>query len=323
MKEITFLKQNASKWDNYEKVISEKNIGPSELTEMFIESTDDLSYANTNYKQSNTHSYVNNLASRVHLLVYKNKKEEGNRFLAFYLRELPEMFATHHKKLFYSFLVFGLATLLGVVSQIYDESFVRLILGDYYVDSTIERIKLGNPLGIYGEENEFYMFVRITQNNIQVSFTAFILGVFTFFGTSYFLVFNGIMLGCFFTMFYQYNLLDKAFKVIWIHGTFEIGAIIIAGCAGYILGSSFLFPGTYTRKQAFLSGAKSGIKIIIGLIPFFIVAGFLESYVTRNTEMHWALSAFIIFGSLAFTLFYFIVLPIRLNKQNTSKRLYE
>jgi uncharacterized membrane protein SpoIIM required for sporulation len=316
MKEITFLKQNAQKWENYEKVINEKEpVKPAQLTDMFIELTDDLSYANTNYNQTNTNAYINSLASRVHHLVYKNKKETGNRFVSFYTQELPLMFARYHKYLFYSFLVTGIATLVGVLSQIYDDSFVRLILGDAYVDETIERIKKGNPIGIYGEGNQFYMFMAITINNIKVSFVAFVFGLATAFGTSFFLIFNGIMLGCFFTLFYQYDVLGKALKVVWIHGTLEISAIIIAGCAGFVLGNSYIFPKTHTRMHSFMRGGKDGLKIVIGLVPVFIMAGFLESFVTRYTEMHIALTLTIIIASFIFIVGYFIVLPIYLKNK--------
>ena len=316
MKEITFLKQNAGKWENYEKIINSKeNVKPAQLTEMFVELTDDLSYANTNYNQSNTNAYVNGLASRIHHLVYKNKKESGNRFLNFYLKELPLMFSRYHKYLLYSFVVTGVATLIGIVSQIYDDGFVRLILGDFYVDETIERIKKGNALGIYGEGNQFYMFMAITLNNVRVSFIAFVFGLATAFGTSLFLLFNGIMLGCFFTLFYQYHVLGQSLKVVWIHGTLEISAIIIAGCAGFVLGNSFIFPKTHTRLQSFMRGGKDGLKIVVGLIPVFICAGFLESFVTRYTQMHLALSLTIIIVSLAFILGYFILLPIYLKNK--------
>ena len=317
MKEITFLKQNTEKWESYEKTIDEnKAISPSQLTEMFVEITDDLSFADTNYKETQTKSYVNSLASRIHHLVYKNKKETGNRFVTFYTYEMPAMFARYHKQLLYSFLVTAIATLIGALSQIYDDSFVRLILGDFYVDSTIERIKAGNPIGIYGEGNQFYMFVAITINNIKVSFIAFIFGLATAFGTSLLLIQNGIMLGSFFAMFYQYNVLDKALKVVWIHGTLEISAIIIAGCAGFVLGNSFVFPKTHTRMRSFARGGKDGLKIVIGLVPIFIMAGFLESFVTRYTEMHIALSLSIIGISFLFMIGYFIVLPIYLKNKN-------
>jgi uncharacterized membrane protein SpoIIM required for sporulation len=311
MKEITFLKQNEKKWTDYEqKLKGKERINPADLTNMFVELTDDLSYANTNYPQTRTQTYVNSLASKVHHLVYKNRKESGNRFLNFYVYELPMFFSKYHRQLFYSFLIFGLAVTLGVVSQIYDDTFVRLILGDYYVDMTVERIKQGNALGIYGEDNQFLMFVYITINNIRVSFVAFACGMLTAFGTSFFLVYNGVMLGCFFTMFYQYNVLDKALKVVWIHGTLEILAIVLAGCAGIVLGNSFIFPGTHTRMHAFKTAMKDGLKIVLGLVPIFMMAGFLESFVTRYTEMHVALSLSIIGLSLAFMIFYFIYLPL-------------
>lgn len=317
MKEITFLKQNSEKWENYETSISGGTpIKPAQLTDMFIELTDDLSYANTNYKQTKTNEYVNSLASRVHHLVYKNKKESGNRFIRFYLYELPSMFARYHKYLFYSFVVTALATGVGVLSQLYDESFVRIILGDGYVDQTLERIKTGNPIGIYGEQNQFFMFVYITLNNIKVAFTVFVFGLLTAFGTSFFLVYNGIMLGCFFTLFYQHGVLDKALKVVWIHGTLEISAIIIAGCAGFVLGNSYIFPKTHTRLHSFMRAGKDGLKIVIGLVPIFIAAGFLESFITRYTEMHIALSLAIIIYSYAFIVFYFIILPMRLKNKH-------
>ena len=316
MKEITFLKQNASKWEGYEKTSEkEKEIKPAELTNMFIEITDDLSYARTNYKQSNTVAYLNGLASKIHHLVYKNKKESGNRFVEFYKKEMPLMFSRYRKEFFYSFLITAIATAIGAISQIYDDSFVRLILGDYYVDETIERIKKGNPLGIYGEGNQFYMFMYITVNNIKVSFIAFVFGLATAFGTSLLLVQNGIMLGSFFAMFYQYNVIDKALKVVWIHGALEISAIVIAGCAGIVLGNSFIFPGTYPRMHSFMRGGKDGIRVVLGLVPVFICAGFLESFVTRYTEMHIALSLTIIGSSFTFILWYFVIYPYQLNKK--------
>jgi uncharacterized membrane protein SpoIIM required for sporulation len=320
MKEITFLKQNAPKWEKYEKLVENKApVKPAELTDMFIELTDDLSYASTNYGETKTLAYVNSLASHVHHLVYKNKKESGNRLARFYAFELPLMFGKYRKQLLYSFIVTAVATILGIFSQRFDDSFSRLILGDEYVDNTIERIKNGNPLGIYGEGNSFYMFVAITMNNIKVSFMAFVVGLLTSFGTSFLLAFNGIMLGCFLTMLFQYGAGAEAMKVVWIHGTIEISSIIIAGCAGFVLGNSFIFPGTYTRMEALVRGGKDGMKIVIGLVPFFITAGFLEGFITRYTKMPLWLSLCIIGISFLGMVQYFIVYPFLLQKHHGIK----
>jgi undecaprenyl pyrophosphate phosphatase UppP len=110
-----------------------------------------------------------------------------------------------------------------------------------------------------------------------------------------------------------------------VHGTLEISSIIIAGTAGMILGNSILFPGTHTRKDSLKRGAKEGLKIIVALIPIFMVAAFLESFITRHTSMPVAVSISILALSLAFIVWYFIIYPIRVQKQgyrlNTEGKL--
>ena len=317
MKEITFLKQNASKWESYESSLDKKEAEhPAKVAEMFIELTDDFSYSKSNYEESKTTKYLNSLTARVHQLVYRNKKESNKRVFLFWKIEIPTLFGKYHNLLLISFVVGIIGTLLGAVSQLYDESFVRIIMGDDYVNQTIERIKNGNPIGIYGEMPQGFMFFYITINNIRVSFMMFAMGMIFSVGTGFYILYNCIMLGSFFAMFYQYNVLGKALKVVWIHGTLEISAIVIAGCAGFILGNSFMFPGSYSRLESFKRGAKDGIKIIVGLIPVFICAGFLESFITRYTEMPLWLSLIIILGSLTFLVWYFIWLPFKFNKIN-------
>lgn len=317
VKEITFLKQNADKWEKIESGMANGSItNPREISEIYIELTNDLSYARTYYPQSQTTAYLNALAARIHQTIYKNKKERRGRFKRFWAREVPMLFGKYHKQLFISFLVFAVSAVIGFVSQVYNDDFVRLIIGDDYVNQTLERIKNGNPLGIYGESSEGSMFIMITINNIKVSFFAFILGMLFSLGTAFLLFRNGIMLGAFQAMFYNHSLFVKSVLVVYIHGTLEISAIIIAGCAGFVLGNSFMFPGTYTRMQSFKRGAIDSLKITVALIPIFITAGFLESFVTRYTNMPIWLSLLIILSSLSFIIWYFIILPITITKKN-------
>jgi uncharacterized membrane protein SpoIIM required for sporulation len=315
VREITFLKEQSNKWQDFEKLLNEKNANPQKLAGLFIEVTDDLSYVRTHYPASKTTQYLNGLAARVHQEIYKNKKENRGRFLSFWKTEVPLTMVKYRKQLLLSFSLFAIFTLLGFISEIYDENFVRLIIGDAYVDATIERIKRGNPLGIYGEGEQADMFLRITLNNIFVSFVVFVMGLLFSFGTAYQLFKNGIMLGAFQGFFWKYNLFVKSLLVVWIHGTFEISAIIIAGAAGFVLGNSLLYPGTYKRIESLKIGAKNSLKIVVGVVPVFIVAGFLESFVTRYTDMPLWLSLFIILGSLTCVIGYFVVYPAYLSKK--------
>ena len=209
-------------------------------------------------------------------------------------------------------MISALFTAIGVYSSATDGAFVRSILGDAYVNMTLENIAKDDPMAVYKQMGETNMFLGITINNIRVALNCFILGVMFGIGTVYMLMQNFIMLGAFQYFFYAKGLLWESARTIWIHGTIEISVIIIAGCAGLVVGKSILFPKTYTRLTSFVKGIKAGLKIVISTIPFFIIAGFLEGFVTRHTEMPDWLALIIILGSLSLILFYYVIYPRQL-----------
>ncbi|AKD05088.1 stage II sporulation protein M [Pontibacter korlensis] len=315
MREAAFIRKNKLKWKSYQ---TQKPSSPDELADRFIELTDDLAYARTFYPESDSTAYLNNLAGHTHQAIYKNKKETQNRFVHFWKYELPYLFRQHHRQLFYAFLIFAVAAGIGALSAALDDTFVRLILGDRYVNMTLENIRNGDPMAVYKGHGEAEMFLFITFNNIKVSFLAFVLGVFFSVGTFWVMFQNGVMLGAFQYFFYKQGLLVTSMLTIWIHGTLEISAIVIAGCAGFVMGNSLLFPKTYSRLHSFKQGARQGLKIVVGLVPIFITAGFLEGFVTRHTEMPVALSLFIILASAAFIVYYFIIYPRSLHSNHVT-----
>ncbi len=327
MREAAFVKQNTPRWQKFEEMLRNRQLyNPDLLADLFVQLTDDLSYARTHYPASQTTLYLNNLTAKVHQSIYRNKKEEKGRIARFWLHELPELMYGVRRQLLYAFLIFGVAVLIGCVSAAHDDRFVRLILGDGYVEMTLDNIEKGDPMGVYKKQDETLMFLGITLNNIYVSFITFVWGgvngglpwfVLLSFGTGFSLLQNGIMLGAFQYFFYQKGLLFESALTIWIHGTLEISAIIIAGCAGIVMGNSILFPGTYSRMESFRQGSRKGLKIIIGLVPVFITAGFLEGFVTRHTEMPVFAKLAIILTSAFFIVFYFIVYPMRLHRKST------
>lgn len=252
----------------------------------------------------------------------KNKKEEKGRFKRFWLKELPETMATVQKALLISFIIFMVSMTIGWVSAANDTTFVRLILSDAYVNMTEKNIEKGDPLAVYKSMKESIMFVGITINNVMVSFRTFAAGVFTAVGTGFMIFRNGVMVGAFVEFFFEQNLGFTAIMIIMIHGTLELSAIVIAGAAGITMGNSILFPGTYTRLESFKRGAKKGLKIVIGLAPVFFIAGWIEGYITRLTEMPLFLRYVIIGGSAVFIIYYFIILPnkIRIDARQKEDR---
>ncbi|ADY28042.1 MULTISPECIES: stage II sporulation protein M [Cellulophaga] len=316
MREAAFVKQNKDKWTTFESVLAKKTeIDPNKLSDLYIEITDHLSYAKTFYPGSNTAFFLNSLASEAHQKIYKTKKEPKNRIISFWKTEFPTLFYHNRRELLIAFLVFTFFCAVGVFSAANDGDFVRSFLGDGYVNMTLENIANDDPMAVYKQQSEFKMFLGITINNIKVAIMAFIYGILLGIGSLFIMMQNGIMLGSFQYMFYEKGLLWESARTIWIHGTIEISVIIIAGCAGLVLAKGILFPGTYTRLESFKRGTVNGLKIMLSTVPFFIIAGFLEGFVTRHTEMPDWLAILIITSSLALILYYYVIYPYLLHKK--------
>jgi uncharacterized membrane protein SpoIIM required for sporulation len=319
MREALFVKNNYKKWKEFENLLNNKQqIQPDRLAALFISLTDDLSYARTHYPRSQNTLYLNTLTARVHQRIYRHKKEDTGQLIRFWKYELPLVCYEARQQLCYAFIIFALAVALGALSASHDHTFSRLIMGDEYINMTLENIAQGDPMGVYKSMGQLEMFVYITLNNIKVALTTFAFGLLLSVGTGYFLFQNGVMLGAFQYFFHEKGLFMDSFLSIWIHGTIEISAIIIAGAAGLVMGNSILFPGTYPRLESFKRGAKKGLKIVIGLVPLFIIAGFLESYITRLTHWHWSAKAAIILASAFFIVYYFVIYPAYLYHKHAT-----
>ncbi|MBC7863754.1 MAG: stage II sporulation protein M [Bacteroidia bacterium] len=318
MKEITFLKQNEQKWLALEKEFAiDQAKNPKKLADQFLELTDDLAYARTHYPKSKTTEYLNGLTARIHQEIYKNKREKSSRIFDFWRFEIPYMFYKHQKKLLISLLVFLIGIAIGGVCQYNDKETVRLIIpnGDTYINERIHEIENEQAMSFYGDENPFVLFAVIPMNNIKVSFFCFAFGFLFSIGTAIFLFYNGAMVGALVMFFQQYGYLKTCLMVIMIHGTFELSAIVVAGVSGFVVGSAITNPGTLPRMQAIAQGAKDGVKIVLGLVPIFIIAGFLECFITRFYQMPRGLNWAIILLSLSVMVMYFVVYPIILNKR--------
>jgi uncharacterized membrane protein SpoIIM required for sporulation len=315
VREGLFIKKNIDKWKQYQY---EPATDPDEMAGQFTELVNDLGYAKTFYPHSKVTQYLNGLASRIYLGIYRNKKEHVSRIIRFWRAELPLVVRKYHREILYSFLIFFLFALLAAFSAAHDESFVRGVMGDRYVDMTEDNIAKGDPFGVYKSDEQLGMFLRIAVNNIKVSFMTFVAGIFLSLGTIWMMFRNGVMIGAFQYYFFAKGLGWKSILVIWLHGTLEISSIIIAGGAGLVLGNSILFPGTHKRLYSLKRGAKDGLKLLIGLVPVFITAAFIEGFVTRYAGMPVWASGSILLSSLIFIVWYFVIYPIRLEKKMSS-----
>jgi len=317
MREVAFIKQNKEKWLDFEQAIfgkAKKN--PDEMASLYIHLVNDLSYAQTYYPKSKTVVYLNYLASQIYQKIYKTKRTETNRIVYFFSIEVPLLVYQYRRYILYSFILFFIFTGIGVLSARYDLDFARLIMGDDYVNKTLQNIKKGDAVAVYKDGNNFGMAFGITLNNLYVGLRCFLYGIFGGLGTFYIYMQTCIMLGSFQYFFYEQGVFWESVQGIWIHGAMEIFAIVIEAAIGFALGASILFPNTYSRFNSFKIGFRNCLKIWLGTVPFTIAAGILEGFVTRySLEMPNWLNVFIILSTLSLISFYFLIFPFIVTKK--------
>jgi uncharacterized membrane protein SpoIIM required for sporulation len=318
MREAVFIDKNKPRWKDIEEFQKEN---PDEIASDFIDLVSDLSYSKTHYPHSKITNYLNFLSARVYKSIFAKQKQ--NPIKDYWKKDFP-LIIGHHKKVLWIATAFFLTfSILGYVCSFLDKNFIESILGNYYVEMTIRNINNGTPFGVYTSETPLRMFMKIFTNNLFVGLIVYISGVLLSLGTFYHTFKNGIMVGAFMAMFFQNSLGLDALFVIMLHGTFELMGLVLECMAGLILGLSFLFPGTLTRKQAFKRGLLESAKIYIGTIPFTFLAAFIESYVTRYGEaglktenpLILAFLSIVFVGSWAIVVWYFFIYSKKVAQQ--------
>jgi uncharacterized membrane protein SpoIIM required for sporulation len=353
MRETDFIEQNKEKWERYEHSLQQPDQDPELLTQLYVHTTDDLSISRTFYPNRSVRVYLNGLAQRTFLYIYRGRRGELIKFFTFWTDEMPRTVYASRHYLLTALAVFLLSMAIGVLSYRIDPYFAETILGESYVRMTEANIAGGDPMAVYKTMDQLEMSLHITLNNLLVAFLTFLAGAFACVGTLVFLIRNGVMLGVFqyffiangeykeietaaatgwavsavswlltaggdglervFSTFLYMSsgndLFRESLLTIWIHGALEISSIVIAGGAGLTMGAGLLFPGTLTRFQSFTRSARAGLKIMLGTVPLFIVAGFLEGYVTRQTDLPDGLRFVFILFCFIFIVWYYVVYP--------------
>ena len=267
---------------------------------------------------SKNNQRLGDMASGTAVISLKNRVNISHTILENLKEDYVPLLVYHYRRyLFYAFGFFILFTLIGFISAYYDKEFVRIILGDEYVNKTIENIEKGNAVGVYQQGSNWGSAISIIFNNLKVGAVLFIYGVFGGVGTLYALLQNSIMLGAFQYFFHENGALKESASGIWLHGVFEIFSMVVEAMAGLILGASILFPKTYSRFNSFKLGFKDAFKIFLSTVPFTIVAGIIEGYVTRYAlVMPGIINGLLIFGTLSLICYYYFIYPYLVAKKS-------
>ena len=121
---------------------------------------------------------------------------------------------------------------------------------------------------------------QILTNNIQVSFVAFAGGILAGVGTTLVLLYNGALIGGVAGLTTAAGRTGPFLSLVAPHGVLELSVIAVSGAAGFTVGWALIDPGRRSRRVALGLAARRGAEIVLGTMPWFVLAGVVEGFVT-------------------------------------------
>jgi uncharacterized membrane protein SpoIIM required for sporulation len=310
MIEKNFIKNNIKKWKSFEETLNKltsKGFIKFDSNELDVFINDyhticsHLSYSRTNYKDSETTIFLNNLVATAHSYIYLNKTSKLKSIVLFYLKDFPLLIKNKCFFIFLTFAIFISGVLLSFILTLLNTDNSIAFIPEQYTNIDISKSSISITLS-----NSAFAS-NILANNIKVGLFAFSLGLTFGIGTVIILYKNAFFLGSLSALAFKEDLNLLFWSQILPHGILEIFSIIICSASGLILGYSLINPGKYSRKASIISNGKISVKLTLGTIPFFVISGIIEAFITPNS---WANQSKIIFSLVTFVvLVLYLVIP--------------
>ncbi|NLH43329.1 MAG: stage II sporulation protein M [Planctomycetes bacterium] len=254
-----------------------------ELTRLYPAVAVDVARARMYKVDDATQRRVNQIAIAAHGLLYRRKSSRSLPMVwRFFRHDYPRLF-----RRLWAFMT--LATVLFLVGMMGTYVATRIVPSYAYL-FVPQGLDVSGAREVTSEDiSERFrqmpnspMAARIMTNNISVAFVAFALGITAGLGTCYVLLANAMMLGGFAAHFANHGLSYPLWSFLAPHGVLEIFAILVSAAAGLRLGLSLAVPGSMTRGASLRAGAREAVLLVLGTIPMFLIAGFIEGFITPS-----------------------------------------
>jgi uncharacterized membrane protein SpoIIM required for sporulation len=312
MNSEVFLKKNRDTWNRLNSLLDQISRGgpaslkPEELKAfgpLFRQVTAHLAYAQTHYPGHEMIDYLNRLAVKAHGHIYKKETLGIGRIKRFFTCEFPGLVIEHWKAITAAGLVLLIGMLMGYLIHYYQPSLNALVVPEHVQRMVSEEMGKGNVGADWPVEERPAISSFIMINNIQVGFSSFALGFTWGLGTLFVLFYNGLLLGVLAAIYTTGGYALQFWTLILPHGALELAAIFICGGAGFTLAKALVKPGDYLRKEALIIQGKVAVKLVLGTIPMFIIAGLIEGFITPSA-LSGSLKMMVAFVSMVVFFFY-------------------
>ena len=249
-----------------------------ELVRLYRQTTSDLAIARRDFPADRVTAYVNLLVTRSYGVVYRDPPASTSRLRRFFLRDLPRRYREAWPYLLASAAFLFIPMIVVAVAVLLRPDNAALVVSS----SLLDQIKAGQTwfASPPGERPGLASFIMT--HNLEIAALAFGVGISGGIGTVLILAFNGLSLGGIAGALIAYGLGDQLIGFVGPHGFIELSVVVVAGAGGLMLGRAIVWPGLLARGEALTTAATRAAQLVLGLLPFLVIAGTIEGFVSPS-----------------------------------------
>lgn len=303
----SFVTRHKQDWDELELLIRRarswlRPLTASErdrLDTLYRRTTIHLARAATRTNDIQLVAYLNNLTAAAHSVIYLPPRESAvAQFVGFVTQGFARAIARHWRAHLLSAMLVLCGALIGFAAASADPILAHALWpveDPRQPGATSEQLLAHLRYGREESQGHKFLFASfLFQHNLKVGLLAMATGVLAAVPTVFLMLFNGMLLGVFAAIHHQVGIYEEMWAWILPHGVTEIGAIILCGGVGFMLGHAVVHPGEKSRRRSLIDVGREAARICVGAGGMLVIAAIIESYVRQS---HWSTSARLIFAA--------------------------
>jgi len=236
-------------------------------------------------------AYLESLCTRAYFFVYGTRTTLAHRVARFFAVDWPAAARALWRETAVAWLLMALGAVVAYALIRQDADwFYAFIPGEMaqgrdpsattaFLHSTLYDNSAGKPLSAFAT----FLFTH----NAEVALLAFALGFAFCLPSALLMVENGCTLGAFVAVFVQHGLGVELGGWLMIHGVTELFATMLAGAAGFRIGTALAFPGERTRLESVSHAGRSAAVLMGGVLVMLFCAGILEGVGRQLIQVTW------------------------------------
>ena len=328
-----FVSTHKHEWDELARLIergrkSVRKLSATErerLDELYRRTTVHLARVTTQTRDQHLIQYLNQLTAGAHSLIYLPPRQSvWLGILTFITEGFGRAIMRHWKMHFISAVLLIAGVLIGFFAASSTPLVAHALwpLQDVRQPGSTQE-QLLSVLRSGREEGggqKFFFASFLFQHNFKVGLLAMATGVLAAVPSIFLMIFNGMLMGVFVSIHYQAGIRSEMWAWLLPHGVTELGAIVLCGGVGFILGQAVVTPGKRSRKHQLIEAGSEAARVALGVGAMLVAAAFIESYVRQS---YWSTTTRLTFaaGTAVFWTAYFTYGAFRERQEVLAKQL--